>query len=549
MRELREDTFSGNRNEDAHDHVDQVLNIVSLFNIPGVSQDAVLLRVLPFTLTGAAKRWVDKHTPGVCPTHDINNHHKVNIFYKGLSTMNRQLLDSYGSIPGMTPTQALMVIKTMADHSQKWHDGTSSRNISSISNTEGLAAIVSKLDNLGHNMKKLKENVHAIQVGCQIFEVPHLDKECPLNEEVKQVEEVNYGEFGRPAPTVGRGPPGYYTRTDNRPPYGEKRPSLEELMNKHHEESVRISAEMKECSSTGQCKVVNNDHETQHRPISSRKLNNKEGWTTKDIQCQLLPKELNPRNFTLPCTIGNFTFYGMADLGASVNVMPRNIFEHLRLANLRNTNMLVEMADMTKKAPLGMPFLATIHAEIDVFDKEISLRTDNNRVSYDMEKKDHNFIIPTEKIFVIKSDLDNRPQPLVFEQIMARSGTDLKMAKLGVIRHYTRIDRYERSTFLMDYILNGMSIIKPVMGAVDDPKNESLVDPMEFVVEWDLLLLPWPDLELHLSGDEFLRKPSDEYGKLEVAMQDGRMLRGFSYKGVTRSDVMVVLGCLLEVIV
>ncbi|GJS16788.1 hypothetical protein Tco_0411260 [Tanacetum coccineum] len=70
------------------------------------------------------------------------------------------------------------------------------------------------------------------------------------------------------------------------------------------------------------------------------------------LQYQLPPKELNTGNFTLLFTIGNFNFYGMADLGASVNVMPRNIFEYLRLANLRNTNMLVEMADITKKAPL-----------------------------------------------------------------------------------------------------------------------------------------------------------------------------------------------------
>ncbi|GJS98713.1 hypothetical protein Tco_0819883 [Tanacetum coccineum] len=84
---------------------------------------------------------------------------------------------SRGPIPGMTPTQALTVIQTMADHSQKWHDGTSSRNISSSSNTDGLAAIVNKLDNLGRDMKKLKENVHAIQVGRQICEGPHLDKD------------------------------------------------------------------------------------------------------------------------------------------------------------------------------------------------------------------------------------------------------------------------------------------------------------------------------------------------------------------------------------
>ncbi|GJZ67466.1 putative reverse transcriptase domain, ribonuclease H-like domain, aspartic peptidase domain protein [Tanacetum coccineum] len=157
-----------------------------------------------------------------------------------------------GLIPGMTPTQALTAIQTMADHSQKWHDGTSSRNVSSNSNTEGLARFVSKLDNIGCDMKKLKENVHAIQVGCQICEGPHLDKECPLNEEVKQLEEVKYREFRRSVPFNGSngakfhvGPLGYYARTDNRPPYGEKRPSLEELMNMHQEESTRRSVEMK----------------------------------------------------------------------------------------------------------------------------------------------------------------------------------------------------------------------------------------------------------------------------------------------------------------
>ena len=47
-------------------------------------------------------------------------------------------------------------------------------------------------------MKKLKENVHAIQVGCQNCRGAHPDKECPLNEEVKNVEEVKFREFGRP---------------------------------------------------------------------------------------------------------------------------------------------------------------------------------------------------------------------------------------------------------------------------------------------------------------------------------------------------------------
>ncbi|GJU89285.1 hypothetical protein Tco_1301708 [Tanacetum coccineum] len=186
-----------------------------------------------------------------CPTHDINNHQKVNIFYNGLGTMNRQLLDLQGPILGMTHAQALTTIETMADHSQKWHDGSSSRKIESSSNSEGIATIVRKLDNLGRDMKKLKENMHAIQVGCQNCEGAHLDKDCPLNEEVNSVEEAKYGEFGRSSPFSNGakyrvGLPGYYTRIDNQPPFGEKRPSLEELMNKHLEESTRKRAEMEE---------------------------------------------------------------------------------------------------------------------------------------------------------------------------------------------------------------------------------------------------------------------------------------------------------------
>ncbi|GJX94180.1 hypothetical protein Tco_0348766 [Tanacetum coccineum] len=227
MRELREDTFSGNKNADAHEHMERVLDIVSLFIIPGVSHDDVMLRVFPITLTGAAKRWEGDETLYQAweryndllykfPSHDINNHQK-----------------------------------TMADHSQKWHDGSSSRNIESSSNSEGTPAIVNKLENLGRDMKKLKENVHAIQVGCQNCRGAHLDKDCPLKEEVKIIEEAKYGKFGRPLPFSNGakyrvGPPGYYTQIDNRPPVGEKRPSLEELMNKHLEESIRRRTEMEE---------------------------------------------------------------------------------------------------------------------------------------------------------------------------------------------------------------------------------------------------------------------------------------------------------------
>ncbi|GJY19753.1 retrovirus-related pol polyprotein from transposon TNT 1-94 [Tanacetum coccineum] len=126
---------------------------------------------------------------------------------------------------------------------------------------------------------------------------------------------------------------------------------------------------------------------------------------------------------------------------ASINVMPMIIFEHLHLTNLKKTNMLYEMAEMSKKAPLGIvenvlvkidkflfpsdfviidityskstilgrPFLATIHAEIDVFAEKFSLGINEDRISFDTLRNDHNYTNPSEKHFMVNSGLINRP--------------------------------------------------------------------------------------------------------------------------------------------
>ncbi|GKA97701.1 phospholipase-like protein [Tanacetum coccineum] len=108
----------------------------------------------------------------------------------------------------------------------------------------------------------------------------------------------------------------------------------------------------------------------------------------------------------------------------------------LFLAQLE-TNMVVEMADMTKKAPLGIvenilvkiskflflfdfiiivmlgepnetmilgrPFLATIHAQIDVFKREISLGIGEDRVKFDMDGGISHSRIPVEKLYMASS--------------------------------------------------------------------------------------------------------------------------------------------------
>ncbi|GJT88029.1 reverse transcriptase domain-containing protein [Tanacetum coccineum] len=130
-------------------------------------------------------------------------------------------------------------------------------------------------------------------------------------------------------------------------------------------------------------------------------------------------EELNPGRFLLPFTINNYNSYAIANIDASNNIMPRSIYEYLKLANHEGAAMSVEMDDMTQQETLetlkndlvkinkfefpcdfvvtdmpenlgemtilGRPFLETIHAQIDVFQEEISLGIGEDRIKFDVK--------------------------------------------------------------------------------------------------------------------------------------------------------------------
>ncbi|GKF00378.1 hypothetical protein Tco_0023728 [Tanacetum coccineum] len=53
LKELRTNTFSGSDHEDANEHIEKVLEIVNLFQIPNITIDQVMLIAFPMSLTGA----------------------------------------------------------------------------------------------------------------------------------------------------------------------------------------------------------------------------------------------------------------------------------------------------------------------------------------------------------------------------------------------------------------------------------------------------------------------------------------------------------------
>jgi hypothetical protein len=67
-----------------------------------------------------------------------------------------------------------------------------------------------------------------------------------------------------------------------------------------------------------------------------------------------LQKQKDPGCPTIPCSVGSFNFEkALCDLGASVSVMPRDVFEKLRLP-LEPTGMCLELGDNSIRYPLGI---------------------------------------------------------------------------------------------------------------------------------------------------------------------------------------------------
>lgn len=131
---------------------------------------------------------------------------------------------------------------------------------------------------------------------------------------------------------------------------------------------------------------------------------------------KLLQKLKDPESFKIPCTIGEFKFKALCDLGASVNLMPLSIFRQLGLGECKPTTISLQLVNKTIKYPrgvvedvlvkvdkfllpadfivldmeedkdiliiLGRPFLAMGRASIDLQEGTLPLRVQDEQVTF-----------------------------------------------------------------------------------------------------------------------------------------------------------------------
>ncbi|GJR61781.1 hypothetical protein Tco_1503943 [Tanacetum coccineum] len=480
LNELRCNLFACTDDEDAHEHVRRVLDITDLFHIPGVTrrvlditdlfhipgvtrsistwdhlEKAFISQYCPPLKTAKKLEEIQKFKQGMdetlyqawerykdlqfrCPQHYLNNHKKVHIFYKGLDIPSRKMVDSQGLIPMMPPAQALKSIQNMAGHLQNWYNEATTWHGSS-NNSNDITNITKRIDNLEFDIQKLQENMHAIQVGCKIYEEVHLTQVRSLNEDDKDdmdmrlrmidaatknlqgksekltqeiltssmADEVKakirnemkvkkepipfdlpninqYGESTIPPIQL----PGHVKEQEDEAQAFRMHESLKKL--KINRSLIRAVKRMPEYL------MYVKDVFSSKKPIvemDALRLNDR---CTDVLQNQLPPRENDPGSSTLPCLIGSSNIRSaLADLGASINVRVKskkaskgiieNVLVQINKFIFPVDFVVIDMLeDHNVPLILGRPFLETAHAHIDVFNRHISLGVGEERVSFEI---------------------------------------------------------------------------------------------------------------------------------------------------------------------
>ncbi|GJV08183.1 reverse transcriptase domain-containing protein [Tanacetum coccineum] len=230
------------------------------------------------------------------------------------------------------------------------------------------------------------------------------------------------------------------------------------------------------------------------------------------------PEKLgDPGRFLIPCDFPELDeCLALADLGASINLMPLSIFEKLNLQRLTKTRMILELADRSISTPtgiaedvfvkvgifyfpanfvvvdydadprvpliLGRPFLRTARALIDVHGEEMTLRHDDKSVTFkvgDTKNFSYNAMESVNKDDFIDIACEEYSQEILgFSEVLANENSTPYFEPIVDTTSPT-LTPFEGSDFILEEIEAELS----------DTSYKSGIDDAECDPEKDILLL------------------------------------------------------------
>nr|GFB25147.1 reverse transcriptase domain-containing protein [Tanacetum cinerariifolium] len=261
--------------------------------------------------------------------------------------------------------------------------------------------------------------------------------------------------------------------------------------------------------------------------IGNKEKLNEMARTTMNEHCSAvilnkLPRKLgDPGKFLIPCEFpGMDECLALADLGASINLMPISVWEGLSLPELTPTCITLELADRSVSKPIGIAkgvsfkvgvfyfpadfvvvnfepdprvplilrrcFLKTSRALIDVHKGELTLRIGNEAITYNLDQTvrysaNYNQMT-TNKIEVIESACEKYSQEFLGFSNVTDSGTPTPQNDLIVTATSPTLTPFGDSDFLL------FEEADAFLGLEDDPDSPK-INPFYYDPEGGILLL------------------------------------------------------------
>ncbi|XP_020236625.1 uncharacterized protein LOC109816146 [Cajanus cajan] len=247
--------FAGMDHEDPYTHLSTFYELIGTMGIPGEDEEAVYLRLFPFSLTGKANTWLQAHpnqsltrwedverkflarffppsryisakstiatfSQGAdeplceaweryksllrkCPNHGFDDVAQLNMFCNGLRPQTKMLLDASagGSMMMKDSKEAITIIDVLAANDYQAHHDRSQPTKRGILELDTQNAILAQNKLLSQQMEELKKQMSKLQVGsssrpqqvmrCDFCAGDHPNGHCTISES-EQEEEVNY---------------------------------------------------------------------------------------------------------------------------------------------------------------------------------------------------------------------------------------------------------------------------------------------------------------------------------------------------------------------
>ncbi|GJX77002.1 reverse transcriptase domain-containing protein, partial [Tanacetum coccineum] len=237
-------------------------------------------------------------------------------------------------------------------------------------------------------------------------------------------------------------------------------------------------------------------HMPKFAPMFRKLLNNKDKIleltkTPVNENCSAVilktfPEKLgDPGRFLIPCDFPELDeCLALADLGASINLMPLSVFEKLNLQRLTKTRMILELADRSTSTPTGIA--EDVFVKVGTFyfpaDFVITLRHDDQTVTFkvgDTKNFSYNAIESVNKVDFIDIACEEYSQEILGFSEVLTNGNSTPYFEPIVDTTSPTLTPFEGSDFILEEIEAELS----------DTSYKSGIDDAECDPEKDILLL------------------------------------------------------------